>query len=54
MSSTAAVAAPKRHPWYTVLYIQVLIAIALGIAARTLLSQDRRGDEAARATPSSR
>src|SRR5271169_6623397 len=32
MSSTAAVAAPKRHPWYTVLYIQVLIAIALGIA----------------------
>src|ERR1700689_1553532 len=31
MSSTAAVAAPKRHPWYTVLYIQVLIAIALGI-----------------------
>src|ERR1700724_27243 len=32
MSSTAAIAAPKRHPWYTVLYIQVLIAIALGIA----------------------
>jgi len=31
MSSTAAVAAPKRRPWYTVLYIQVLIAIALGI-----------------------
>ena len=30
MSST--VAAPKRRPWYTVLYIQVLIAIALGIA----------------------
>src|SRR2546430_10363794 len=23
---------PKRRPWYTVLYIQVLIAIALGIA----------------------
>src|ERR1700736_2319919 len=32
MSSTAAVAAPKRHPWYSVLYIQVLIAIAVGIA----------------------
>ena len=32
MSSTAAVATPKRHPWYTVLYIQVLIAIAVGIA----------------------
>src|SRR6202023_2123542 len=33
MSSTVttAVAAPKHHPWYTVLYIQVLIAIALGI-----------------------
>src|SRR5580698_8334053 len=29
---SAAVAAPKRHPWYSVLYIQVLIAIALGIA----------------------
>jgi len=25
-------ATPKRHPWYSVLYIQVLIAIALGIA----------------------
>src|SRR6267154_4962833 len=23
---------PARHPWYTVLYIQVLIAIAIGIA----------------------
>jgi aerobic C4-dicarboxylate transport protein len=23
---------PQRNPWYTVLYIQVLIAIALGIA----------------------
>jgi aerobic C4-dicarboxylate transport protein len=31
-SVTAAVATSKRHPWYTVLYIQVLIAIALGIA----------------------
>src|SRR3984957_11814090 len=30
-SVTTAVAAPKHHPWYTVLYIQVLIAIALGI-----------------------
>src|SRR6202045_17850 len=30
-SVTATVAAPKHHPWYTVLYIQVLIAIALGI-----------------------
>ena len=36
MSSTTAIAAPKRHPWYTVLYIQVLIAIALGIVDRTL------------------
>src|SRR5262249_51801654 len=25
-------ATAKRHPWYSVLYIQVLIAIALGIA----------------------
>jgi aerobic C4-dicarboxylate transport protein len=31
-SVTAAVATSKRHPWYSVLYIQVLIAIALGIA----------------------
>ena len=23
---------PNRRPWYTVLYVQVLIAIALGIA----------------------
>src|ERR1700722_10039613 len=30
-SVTTAVAAPKHHPWYSVLYIQVLIAIALGI-----------------------
>src|SRR6202050_396053 len=33
MSSSVptAVAASKRHPWYTVLYIQLLIAIAVGI-----------------------
>src|SRR5580692_8887304 len=31
MSSTAVLATPKHHPWYTVLYIQVLIANALGI-----------------------
>src|ERR1700685_1061913 len=31
MSSTAVLATPKHHPWYSVLYIQVLIAIALGI-----------------------
>src|SRR6202044_3894665 len=33
MSSTvtAAVATSKHRPWYTVLYIQVLIAIGLGI-----------------------
>ena len=34
MSSTVttAVAASKHRPWYSVLYIQVLIAIAVGIA----------------------
>ncbi|MCW5683143.1 MAG: dicarboxylate/amino acid:cation symporter [Pseudolabrys sp.] len=31
MTSTAVVSAAPRKPWYTVLYIQVLIAIALGI-----------------------
>ena len=33
MSSTVttAIATSKRRPWYSVLYIQVLIAIALGI-----------------------
>src|ERR1700749_2444066 len=29
---TTAVVTSKRRPWYSVLYIQVLIAIALGIA----------------------
>src|SRR5262249_11187138 len=28
----APASAPRRKPWYTVLYIQVLIAIAIGIA----------------------
>jgi aerobic C4-dicarboxylate transport protein len=31
-SGTAAAATSKRRPWYSVLYIQVLIAIAVGIA----------------------
>jgi len=31
MTSTAVASAAPRKPWYTVLYIQVLIAIALGI-----------------------
>jgi len=29
---TSAIGSPPAPPWYTVLYIQVLIAIALGIA----------------------
>jgi aerobic C4-dicarboxylate transport protein len=29
---TAPLARPARRPWYTILYIQVLIAIALGVA----------------------
>src|ERR1700758_5067718 len=29
---TAGPAAPVRRPWYTILYIQVLIAIGLGVA----------------------
>jgi aerobic C4-dicarboxylate transport protein len=32
LASHPVSARPARHPWYTVLYIQVLIAIALGIA----------------------
>ena len=36
------------RPWYRVLYIQVLIAIAIGIAHRAFLSGHRQGDEAAR------
>ena len=33
MSSVGSAAAtPRRRPWYTVLYIQVLIAIAIGVA----------------------
>ena len=28
----AVAAAPAQRPWYTVLYIQVLIAIGLGVA----------------------
>ena len=40
--SPGAPAPPQRKPWYTVLYIQVLIAIALGVARRAFLSADRR------------
>ena len=36
------------RPWYRVLYIQVLIAIALGVAHRLFLSGHRQGAEAAR------
>jgi aerobic C4-dicarboxylate transport protein len=32
LASRPVSARPARHPWYTVLYIQVLIAIAIGIA----------------------
>ncbi len=32
MTTTAAIATAKSKPWYTILYVQVLIAIALGIA----------------------
>src|SRR3981081_707808 len=34
MATTIAAAPPVRHsrPWYTILYVQVLIAIAIGIA----------------------
>src|SRR5262249_2540299 len=28
----ASASPPRRHPWYSILYIQVLIAIAIGIA----------------------
>lgn len=31
MASTAVSSVPSRKPWYTILYVQVLIAIALGI-----------------------
>src|SRR5262245_30977286 len=35
----APASVPRRKPWYTVLYIQVLIAIAIGIAIGHLYPQ---------------
>src|SRR6202051_2654685 len=31
-SGLRVAAAPARHPWYSILYIQVLIAIGIGVA----------------------
>ena len=31
MATTTATAPAARHPWYTILYIQVLIAIVIGV-----------------------
>ncbi len=37
----------QRRPWYSILYVQVLIAIVLGIFIGHFFSEDRHGTEAA-------